>query len=101
MKIYFDKMNELKKLMSELEDISDHIELLIDHCQLEGEEAEESRQAAQDAAKSEFPHLMISTIAKAELIIIKLAELQLAARKTEFDQNFELMEDRGANASGS
>ena len=91
MKNFFDKASELKKLTAKLEDTVDHIEHLISLCQIEGKGTEEAKQAAIDSAKDEIPQHMIQTIIEADSIMDKLAELQHAARKTEFDQNYELV----------
>jgi hypothetical protein len=87
MKNFFDKANELKELNAKLEDTIDHIDHLISHCQLEGKGTEEAKEAAQAAAREGIPQLMIQIIIDADSIIEKLAELQLIARKTEFDQS--------------
>ena len=87
MKNFFDKANELKELNAKLEDTIDHIDHLIDLCQLEGKGTEEAKEAAKAAAREQIPQLMVQTILDAESIIEKLAELQLIARKTEFDQS--------------
>jgi hypothetical protein len=91
MKNFFEKANELKELTSRLEETVEHIENLISLCHIEGKGTEETKQAAIESAKDEIPQLMIQTIIQADSIMDKLAELQHTARKTEFDQTYELV----------